>query len=640
MRFSSQSLPTLAGIAGITVLGLLLCALLGSQFQLNLLALVMLWMVVGLSWNLMSGYTALVSFGHAVFFGLGAFTVVLLQSHWGLSPWIGLPLAMLAGALAGALIGSITLRLSGVYFALAMLCYPMVLVYVFEYAGLQEVTVPMHRHTPLWSMQFASQRGYAYLALGALVLALLVSAAVERSRFGLWLRSIKQNEAAASALGINCFRWKLSALVLSGALGAMAGAIYAQVVLVITPLSVFGIAVSAQALVITLFGGVGTLWGPVIGAALLVPLGELLKQRYGATLPGINGVILGLIVIASVLFAPQGMFWRLRHLLVKSAARDPYSLAGRRAPGSTATAPASATSPTLPTSIAPTASITLATSMTATDPAPRPADGQAPTVRRVDDGILLRVNRLSRSFGGVRAVDGARFEVWRGEILGVIGPNGAGKTTLMNLINGFVKPSSGSVELDGIELVGQPAHRIAELGLGRTFQVARVFSGMTLFGNVAVGAVAAYRGRPHGQPARAHDWEAAAWRAVELVGLRERADVPADMATARDLRLMELARAAAREPKLLLVDECLAGLSSAEVEEMIVALQRLRAAGMTIVIIEHTMSAMVRLADRFLVLDHGVVIGSGDPAEVMKDPKVLQAYLGRRFAQGLAYAEA
>ncbi len=583
-------------IIAVLGIGAALALFLGSEFHLNLLVLVILWMVLALSWNMISGYAALISFGHAVFFGLGAYAIVLLQLKLQLTPWLGLPLAIAIGAAAGALIGVITLRLSGVYFALAMLCYPMALIYLFEYIGLQEVTVPMHRETPLWFMQFESQRAYAFLALGLLAVTLALSAGIERSRFGVWLRAIKQNEAAASALGIDCFRWKLLALTLSGAVGAAAGALYAEVVLVITPWSVFGVAVSAQALVLTLFGGVGTLWGPVIGAALLVPMSELLKHEFGAILRGINGVILGVLVIASVIFAPQGRFWRLREMMGKTAAEDPSpGERPRRAPAVRGVAPAAL--------------------------APR-ADGRE---------VLLRVRGLRRAFGGVVAVDDASFDVVEGEILGIIGPNGAGKTTLMNLINGFIPPDGGSAELHGTEIIGQPVHRIASIGIGRTFQVARVFPKMTLFGNVAVGAIAG---------SRDGTWREAAWRAIDLAGLRERAGVLGSEATARDLRLMELARAAALHPKLLLVDECLAGLSTDEVEEMVAALQRLREAGTTIVIIEHTMQAMVRLADRFLVLDHGTVIADGTPREVMHNPIVLEAYLGRRFAEGLTHAAA
>ncbi|WP_423457191.1 ABC transporter permease subunit [Ottowia sp. VDI28] len=598
MPATDSFLKNYGGIAAVLAIGLLLAFGLGSAFHLNLLTIVVLWMVLALSWNLVSGYAALVSFGHAVFFGLGAYAIVLLQLKFQLSPWLGLPLATLLGAAAGALIGVITLRLSGVYFALAMLCYPMALIYLFEYLGLQEVTVPMHREAPLWFMQFQSQRSYVFLALGLLAVALVLCKMIERSRFGLWLRAIKQNEPAALALGVHCFRWKLLALTLSGGLGAAAGALYAQVVLVVTPTSVFGMAVSAQALVLTLFGGLGTLWGPVIGAVLLVPLAELLKHELGAQLPGINGVIFGAIVIATVLLAPRGIFWRVREALGRKTASDPYSEPGESPPLSVSTVPA-----------------------LSAQAAPREA-GQAGTP-------LLRVEGLKRAFGGVTAADNVSFEVRRGEILGVIGPNGAGKTTLMNLVNGYIAADAGSVLLDGAELLGQSVHEVARSGVGRTFQVARVFPDMTLFGNVAVGALAG--------PASG-DWRAATWRALDLVGLQGRADVLAGQATARDLRLMELARAASQQPRLILVDECLAGLSSDDVEEMVTALLRLRDAGTTIMIIEHTMHAMLRLADRFLVLDHGCVIADGEPRAVMQLPQVLEAYLGRRFAEGMTHA--
>jgi len=592
MQVSRQINPFLVPVL-VVGLGVLLAFGLISAFHLNLLTFVVLWAVLALSWNLISGYAALVSFGHAVFFGLGAYAIVLLQLHWQLSPWLGWPLATLLGAGAGALIGIITLRLSGVYFALAMLCWPMALIYLFEYLGLQEVTVPMHREAPLWFMQFADQRSYSLLALALLALALLLCRAVELSRFGLWLRAIKQNEAAARTLGVNCMAWKLLALTLSGALAAGAGALYAQVVLVITPVSVFGMTVSAQALVLTLFGGLGTLWGPIIGASLLVPLAELLKHELGAQLPGINGVIFGVVVIATVLLAPRGVFWRLRELAGIKTALDPYS-----APG-------------LPDA-------------DSRDANHDEANKAAPTSAVRPGQLLLRVQGLARSFGGVTAADDISFTVQQGEILGIIGPNGAGKTTLMNLINGYIAAHAGTVELDGQPLTGLAVHQIARLGVARTFQVARVFADMTLFGNVAVGALAGP------DPA---NWRRTSWQALELAGLQARAALPASQATARDLRLMELARAATQQPRLMLVDECLAGLDARDVDDMVDALKRLREGGVTIVIIEHTMQAMVRLADRLLVLDHGCVIAEGAPQAVLRTPQVLQAYLGRRYAQ-------
>ena len=199
--------------------------------------------------------------------------------HLDLSPWLTIPAGAVVGGLAGALIGFPTFRLRGHYFALAMLAYPLATLYVFQWLGYQEIPLPMKREAPILYMQFADQRAYVVLALGLLVITLLISLTVENSRFGMSLFAIKQNEPAAEAAGIDTWRWKMLALMLSGALAAMAGGLYAVVLLVVTPEAVFGMLVSAQALILALFGGVGSLWGPVIGAVVLVPLAEGLNAK-------------------------------------------------------------------------------------------------------------------------------------------------------------------------------------------------------------------------------------------------------------------------------------------------------------------------------------------------------------------------
>ena len=211
-----------------------------SYYQL-MLALVPIWAVMGLSWNVLSGYSGLVSFGHAVFFGLGAYTVTLLFKDVGVSPWIGIPIAAVVGSLAGLLIGVITFRLTGHYFALAMLAYPLAMLHVFQWAGLQEVSLPFERENPVSYMQLADQRWYAVIALALMIVAMLVSIAIERSRFGLSLLSIKQNELAAEAAGIDSVAWKLRAIAVSGAMAGGIGGLYAVVLLVVTPDTVFGL---------------------------------------------------------------------------------------------------------------------------------------------------------------------------------------------------------------------------------------------------------------------------------------------------------------------------------------------------------------------------------------------------------------
>ncbi|NRF50556.1 branched-chain amino acid ABC transporter permease, partial [Pseudomonas stutzeri] len=244
------------------------------------------------------GYTGLVSFGHAAFFGLGAYAAVLGQISLGLSPWLMIPLAAVIGAGAGLLVGLPTFRLRGHYFALAMLAYPLALLYVFEWLGYQEVTFPMVRENPAWFMQFSNPWLYTVVAMAMLLLFVQITRYVERTRFGMALIAIKPNEAAAEAAGIAPLRWKLKAIALSGAIAGATGAFYAVVLLVVTPVSVFGMLVSAQALTVAMFGGVGTVWGPIIGAAILIPLGEILHAELGATYPGIQGVILGAAIIA------------------------------------------------------------------------------------------------------------------------------------------------------------------------------------------------------------------------------------------------------------------------------------------------------------------------------------------------------
>ena len=290
-----------------------------SYYQL-VMTLVPVWAIFGLSWNLLSGYTGLISFGHAAFFGVGAYAVVLGQVYFDLSPWIMIPIAAVLGGIAGLLIGFPTFRLQGHYFALAMLAYPLAILYVFEWLGLQEVTLPIKRDNPIAYMQFADHRIYTLLALAMMLGTILLTRAVERSRFGMALLAIKQNEAAAEAAGINTLAWKLRAITLSGAIAGAVGGFYAVVLLVVTPQSVFGMLVSAQALTVAMFGGVGTVWGPVIGSVILIPLAETLNAEAGSRFPGIQGVIYGLAIICVILLAPEGLFWKVRDFLRKRSA--------------------------------------------------------------------------------------------------------------------------------------------------------------------------------------------------------------------------------------------------------------------------------------------------------------------------------
>jgi branched-chain amino acid transport system permease protein len=586
MRFNTLSRGPLFVISAFAVAYLTLCLLVTNSYYQLMLTLVLVWAVMGVAWNIFSGYSGLVSFGHAVFFGLGAYTVTLLFVKADITPWIGIPIAALVGALAGLLIGIPTFRLRGHYFALAMLAYPLAMLYIFEWLGYQEIALPLKRDNPAAYMQFKDPRVYSVIALAMVVIAVAISYRVRLSRFGLSLTAIKQNEAAAEAAGIDTLKWKLKGIMLSGALAGVAGGFYAVVLLIVTPHTVFGMLTSAQALIVTLFGGAGTVWGPIIGAAILVPLSETLHAELGHILPGVQGVVFGVAIILIVLFAPEGVIQRIL---------DRHNRAGKTAPA-----------------VAPAADVPAIAEISALP-------------RAAADSVVLKVQGVGRSFGGLRAVDDVSFEVKQGEVLGIIGPNGAGKTTLFNLLNGFIATDQGQVSFEGKSLVGMKPSEICAQGVGRTFQVMRPFPRMTVLENVVVGAFVA---EEHDERARG-----VALEALGRVGLLDRAAALAGGLPTVELRLMEIARALASRPRLLLLDETLAGLGSEEVERVMQVLKNLASSGVTIVIIEHTMQAMVRLAHRFIVLDHGAVIEEGAPAAVMKSPKVIEAYLGKKWLE-------
>ncbi|HEX3536802.1 MAG TPA: ATP-binding cassette domain-containing protein, partial [Stellaceae bacterium] len=337
---------------------------------------------------------------------------------------------------------------------------------------------------------------------------------------------------------------------------------------------------------LALFGGVGSLWGPVIGAMVLVPLAEGLNAELGSVLPGIQGVVYGVAIIAIILLAPEGVYWHVLDRFWKRQVEPPESVR-----------PAAIVVP-------------------------------LPRERTTITADLLVLRGVGISFGGLRALDGIDLTVPEGGLYGIIGPNGAGKTTLFNVINGFLAPDSGTIAFAGEPLIGLMPNRVCRRGIGRTFQVVRAFPRMTLLENVIVGAFV-----------RAPDDAAArrmALAALDRIGLGHRAEAIAGGLTTRELRLMELARALVSQPRLILLDETLAGLGHDDLDGILGVIRQVRADGTTVLIIEHTMQAMVRLVDHFTVIDHGKLIAAGRPDDVVRNPLVIEAYLGKRWVEQAA----
>lgn len=565
-----------------------------NAYYMHIAILVVFYALAASSWNIFGGYLGQFYFAHSVFLGIGSYTSTLMFIRLGVSPWLG----MLAGAglavVVALFIGLITFRagLRDIYFALgtlALLEFTRAMTLNTRWTGGAQGLYISGGETGLINLQFTGKNGYYYVMLVLLLLVLMLTKKVGNSKLGYYLVAIRENEEAAQAVGVPMVRYKLIAISISALIGAVAGTLYAQYIGFLDPFTVFTFEMAVQILIIAIFGGAGTVYGPILGSMILVPLGEFTRSTLGQGIAGAHLIIYGLILMLSIIYLPNGIAGVLENLKVKLVAKWPNL--GK----------------ILPDDSTQLDSIEI-----------------KPIIHTVSESlmgeVMLEVKDLSKQFGGLKAVDDVSFTVNRGETLGIIGPNGAGKTTVFSLITGFLKPDTGNVKFNGEDITGQPPHKICELGMSRTFQVVQPFLGLT---TLETATISAYHSTTDDEEA-----QAIAYSVLKQVGLSEKALLATKNLSLPDLKRLELAKALCTGADMILLDEVMAGLTEVEVKEMVNMIKILRQNGITFVVIEHVMSAIMALSDRIIVLDNGLLISEGIPTDVANDPHVISAYLG------------
>jgi branched-chain amino acid transport system permease protein len=566
-------------------------------FYESFLYLVCHWMVLALSWNILSGYSGYFSFGHGAFFGVGVYTSAWLAANleW---PFLAtLPVAAATAALLGVALGAVVFRVKAVrgeLFALLTLAVTFVVATIILNTPIDGGPGIYLHSVPVPALGPTASGSLYLLSLAAATAALLVAWQVGRSRLGTGLFAIHDDEDVAEVMGVPTYRYKLTAFAISCGLAGVAGGIQALFVTYVTVSETFNITVPLTVVLMSVLGGTRHWAGPAVGAVAITCL--LFYFTTGLD-PVLGKAAVGLILVAVILFLPQGLLGSL----------------ARRTSGDTAAAGPD------PTPVAP------AVLAAASEGSPA-RTARAPPRAVLQAAPLLEVRALSRAFKGVRALDSLDLKVYPGEILGLLGPNGSGKSTFINVVSGHFPPDSGAVLFEGSSIARVPAHRIARVGIARTYQIPRPFAHMTVLQNVAT--VAMFGGAA--LPRREALDEARRW--LEFTGLQAKADALPDALNLHQRKFLELARALASRPRLLLLDEVLSGLTPAEINDAIALIGRIRDRGATIVFVEHVMRAVIALADRVAVLNYGRLIAQGPCEAVMRDDEVVRAYLGTASA--------
>ncbi len=600
-------LRTAPGLVLMTLVVVLFPLLIPNPYYLHVANIIGLNTIIVTGLNLLIGYAGQISLGHAAFYGLGAYISGILAVTYGISPWIAMIVALVAVGLLALVIGIPTLKLHGHYLVMATLGFNLIVnIITIQWDSMTggPSGFPGIPNLSIGPWVFDTDQKMFYLIWFFALAAITVSLNLVRSRVGRGLRALHGSEVAAASVGVHTERYKVKVFLLSAVYASLAGSLYAHYLTFVSP-KTFDVFCSVELVTMVIVGGMGSIWGALFGTIILTSLPNVLHffDEY-------KDVFYGLILVIILVFLPQGVAVAVRERWAARGffrwQRGPEEFSGEHAP-----------------TLAPT------------DKAARSFLGGTVAAAENPGSALLSAEKVYMRFGGIMALADVSFDLPRRAVTALIGPNGAGKTTMINVIAGAYRPHWGEVTFRGQDVTLKRSYSMAARGLTRTFQNIQVFAHMTVLENVMVGLhsktksefVASLFHLPGFKKEEAAI-EARAWEVLRFFGLEGLAHRPASGLSYGEQKRIEMARALASHPELLLLDEPVAGLNLTETNEIADLIGKIRDGGVSVLLVEHDMNLVMGISDKVVVLNYGRKIAEGPPGEIQRNEEVLAAYLG------------
>jgi branched-chain amino acid transport system permease protein len=579
------------GLIAVAAVVILLFPLSPSMSAQNIVILSLVLAIGASGLNVITGFTGYLSLSQGAFIGIGAYVGAILATRFpDIEPLVWVPIAGVIAAVIAMLLGLVTYRSRGPAFVIITVAFLFLIQFVaIEWVPVTNGTAGLTLPLPDWPQSWGNWPFHLTLC-ALLALSLLMTWWIRRTKFGMGLIAIREDEGKAGTIGVNAPVYKLLAFGLSALFVGMAGSVYGYYLSFVDPIGMFSIITSALIVLAVILGGRGTLFGPVLGAFIIQPVNIYANTAFG----GGNArlVLFGGMLVLLVIVLPKGILPTLASFIEKARTKGTVGLSGARL-----------------------------------NPLDRPLVRSELRKPEPTGKTLLEVRGLHKSFGGNHAVNDCSFTVPEGSITALIGPNGSGKTTVFNLISGTMAPDKGEILLDGQRIDNISPWSRAHRGLGRTFQITRLFREMTVLENV-VAPLRTFTVGQLGIGAVSGSEAARAEELLEFVGMAAYRDAQAGALSYGQQKLVELAQVLMLDPKLILLDEPAGGINPTLIERMGDLIRELNAGGKTFLLVEHNMPFVVGLCDPIRVLARGAVIAEGTPAQIQKDPLVLDAYLG------------